>query len=492
MSLRILYATAELYPYVKTGGLGDVAAGLPPALKDLGAEMRYLLPGYPAVLGELKAGVVIHEFTEDALGLQGARLLRGHLPDGLAAYVLDAPRYFHRNHPYLTESGRAWPDNYLRFGAFCHVAAHMDRYDRWWQADIIHGHDWHCGLIPAYLSLRTEEAKPAGMITIHNIAYQGLFPAEKSKELHIPPQLMQTEGCEYYGKIGFLKAGIHFADAVTTVSPTYAQELMDPRFGFGLEGLLRRRADALYGIINGIDARIWDPASDADIPSRYTARRLSGKTANKRALLKEYGLKNPQKNMLAGIVSRLTPQKGIYNAIEALPVFLEKGLSVVILGTGDAEIEHSLEKLAARYPRQLGLRIGYDEALAHRIIAGADAVLMPSAFEPCGLVQLYAQRYGTLPIVQCVGGLADTVQDSVTGFSYQGGASELAATLQRALHVWQTKKAWKDIQRAGMAQDWSWQNAARHYLTLYEATASRRQKSRNGIKDISGTTHNHI
>lgn len=492
MSLRILYATAELYPYVKTGGLGDVAAGLPPALIDLGADIRYLLPGYPDVLTALKAGVVVHEFLDDDLGLKGARLLRGHLPGGQTAYVLDAPRYFHRNHPYLTQSGRDWPDNHLRFGAFCYVAAHVDQYDRWWQPDIVHGHDWHCGLIPAYLSLRAEKTKPAGIITIHNISYQGLFPAEKAKELHIPPRTLQTEGCEYYGKIGFLKSGLHFADAVTTVSPTYAQELLDPRFGCGLEGLLRRRAKDFYGIVNGIDMQVWNPASDAEIASRYTARRLSGKTGNKRALVKEFSLKNPQKNMLVGIVSRLTPQKGIYNAIEALPAFLEKGLSVVILGTGDAEIEQSLEKLAARYPRQLGLRIGYDEALAHRIIAGADAVLMPSVFEPCGLVQLYAQRYGTVPIVQCIGGLADTVQDSVTGFSYQGGASELGATLQRALQVWHTKKVWKEYQRAGMSQDWSWQSSARHYLKLYETTAKRTGAFRDGVKEIPITTNGHI
>lgn len=476
MTLRILYATAELYPYVKTGGLGDVAAGLPPALKELGAEMRYLLPGYPAVLDALETAAVVHTFKENFLGLQNARLLRGHLPGGLTVYVLDAPHYFNRNHPYLAPSGKDWPDNHMRFGAFSYVAAHIDLYDRWWQPDIIHGHDWHCGLIPAYLQLREEKTKPAALITIHNIAYQGLFPAENATALHIPPHLMQTEGCEYYGQIGFLKAGLHFADAVTTVSPTYAQELLDPQFGCGLEELLRRRANDLYGIVNGIDMQLWNPETDGDIISPYTARRLSGKTANKRALLKEFNLKNPQKNMLVGIVSRLTPQKGIYDAIEALPALLGKGLSVVILGTGDAELEHALEKLAACYPRQIGLQIGYDEALAHRIIAGADAVLMPSAFEPCGLVQLYAQRYGTVPIVHCVGGLADTVQDCMTGFSYLGGASELAATLQRAFHTWQDKKIWKECQRAGMAQDWSWQNSARHYLKLYESVAKRRQE----------------
>lgn len=489
MTLRILYATAEIYPYVKTGGLGDVAAGLPPALKELETDIRYLLPGYPAVLEALKSGVIVHEFTTDDLGLQGARLLRGHLPGGMAAYVLDAPRYFHRKHPYLTESGRDWPDNHLRFGAFCHVAAHIDTYDRWWQPDIVHGHDWHCGLIPAYLYLRHDNAKPAGMITIHNIAYQGIFPPEKVKELQIPPHMMQTEGCEYHGQIGFLKAGIYYADAVTTVSPTYAQELLDPHFGCGLDRLLHRRVHDVHGIVNGIDIRVWDPARDENIPSRYTAKRLSGKAANKRALLKAFDLSAPQKNMLIGIVSRLTPQKGIYNAIETLPAFLEKGLSVVILGTGDSEIEQSLEKLAARYPRQMGLHIGYDEALAHRIIAGADAVLMPSVFEPCGLVQLYAQRYGTLPIVHCTGGLADTVRDGITGFCYRGGASELAAALHRALHVWTDKKAWKSSQRAAMAEDWSWQNAAHQYLNVYKAVARRRKVFQDeDEEDISTTT----
>lgn len=473
MSLRILYTTAELYPYVKTGGLGDVAAGLPAALKSLGTDIRYMLPGYPQVLAALQSTSIVHRF-DSLFGIQDAKLLRGPLPCGLTAYVLDAPAYFNRPHPYTDPQGKDWPDNHMRFGAFCHVAAHIDRYDPWWQPDIVHGHDWHCGLVPAYVAARTQKDKPATLMTIHNIAYQGIFPLRHAAALQLPQRFLKTEGCEYYGQLGFLKSGLHFADAVTTVSPTYAQELLDPQFGCGLEGLLQRRADDLYGIVNGIDMQVWNPASDAEISSRYTARRLSGKAANKRAVLKSFGLKNPQKHMLIGMVTRLTPQKGIYNAIEAMPALLDKGVSLVILGTGDAELELSLKKLAARYPRQIGLQIGYDETCAHRIIAGADAILMPSAFEPCGLVQLYAQRYGTLPIVHCVGGLADTVQDSVTGFCYQGGVSELSEALQRAMNAWQDKKGWKQCQRAAMALDWSWQNAARHYLQLYTAVMKRK------------------
>lgn len=466
MTTRVLFAVAELYPYVKTGGLGDVAAGLPPALKDADIDVRYLLPGYSAVIDALEDAVVIHHF-DDTFGLHGATLLRGMLPNGIMAYVLDAPNYFERENPYVTASGQDWPDNHMRFGAFCHVAAHMDTYDRWWHPDIVHGHDWHCGLIPPYLAQRPD-AGVASIITIHNIAYQGLFPAEQAQALHIPPHMFTRDGCEYYGQVGFLKSAIQYAQAITTVSPTYAREILDTRFGCGLEGLLHRRAGDLHGIINGIDPQVWNPAEDADIPSPYTPQRLSGKTANKRALLKEFGLKGPQKNMLCGVVSRLTPQKGMDDLIEALPDFLEQGINVAILGTGDAAIEQALAELAAQYPRQLGLHIGYDEALAHRIIAGADIMLMPSQFEPCGLVQLYALRYGTLPLVQATGGLADTVQDSITGFAYQGGALELSTALARAQLAWQDKKTWKEYQRAGMQQDWSWQHAAAEYVRLYE------------------------
>lgn len=469
MTLRALYATAELYPYVKTGGLGDVAAGLPPALKGIGVDIRYLLPGYSAVLDALQDTVVIHHF-DGRFGLHEAALLRGLLPNGLVAYVLDAPAYYERPNPYITESGQDWPDNHLRFGAFCHVAAHMDTYDRWWKPDIIHGHDWHCGLIPAYLAQR-DDHHPACMMTIHNIAYQGIFPADYAPALQIPPQMITAEGCEFYGQISFLKSAIQYAQAITTVSPTYAREILDPQFGCALEGALHSRAHNLHGIINGIDHSIWSPDHDSAIASPYTPQRLSAKTPNKRALLKEFGLKGPQKNMLCGVVSRLTPQKGMDALIDALPDYLEQGVNVVILGTGDKEIEKALADLAERYPKHLGLHIGYDEAMAHRIIAGADVMLMPSAFEPCGLVQLYALRYGTLPLVQATGGLADTVQDSVTGFSYQGGAAELSAALARALLAWDDKKQWKKYQQAAMAQDWSWEHAARDYLSIYEKIA---------------------
>lgn len=466
MTIRALYATAELYPFVKTGGLGDVAAGLPPALKGLGVDVRYLLPGYSEVLDALSDAVVIHHF-DGRFGLHEAALLRGLLPNGLVAYVLDAPAYYERANPYVTESGQDWPDNHLRFGAFCHVAAHMDTYDRWWKPDIIHGHDWHCGLMPAYLAQRQDDA-PTSIFTIHNIAYQGLFPADYAQALHIPPHMVSADGCEYYGQIGFLKSGIQYAQAITTVSPAYAREILEPPFGCGLEGALHRRAIHLRGIINGIDPVIWSPEHDAEIASPYTPKRLSGKAPNKRALLKEFGLKGPQKNMLCGVVSRLTPQKGIDELIDALPDFLDLGVNIVILGAGDAALEKALAELAERYPEQIGLHIGYDEALAHRIIAGADVMLMPSVFEPCGLVQLYALRYGTLPVVQATGGLADTVKDSVTGFSYQGGSAELSAALSRALLAWEDKKLWKKYQLTAMAEDWSWNHAARDYLSLYE------------------------
>jgi starch synthase len=489
MTTRVLFATAELYPYVKTGGLGDVAAGLPPALKALDTDVRYMLPGYPSVLEVLDDAVCIAELT-DYFGLATARLLRGGLPNGCIAYVLDAPGYYDRENPYTCQPGRDWPDNHLRFGALCHAAAHLDAYDPWWRPDVVHGQDWHCGLIPAYLHLR-QGPKPASILTIHNIAYQGLFPLSVARALRIPAAMCGTEGCEYYEQFGFLKAGLHYATAITTVSPTYAREICEPDFGCGLEGLLTKRRKDLYGIINGIDTTVWDPATDAALAHHYTASNLQGKGRNKHLLAAEFGLESKGARFMAGVVSRLTPQKGMDRILQDLPPLLDEGIDLVLLGAGDPAIEKALAGLARRYPGQIGLHIGYDESLAHRIIAGADAVLMPSRFEPCGLVQLNALRYGTLPVVTATGGLADTVRDGVTGFSADAAAKgAYGLALRRALDAWQNQRRWKTLQRNAMAEDWSWTASAKKYQMLYAQVAAARQQDPRAPfvdKTLSGT-----
>ena len=448
--LKILFVASEAHPLVKTGGLGDVAGSLPAALQSLHADVRLLLPAYrDAMAGAGKLKTVAQIFLPNLA--QGVRLLEGKLPGTrVKTWLVDFPPAFDRSgNPYLNAHGQPWHDNASRYALFARVATQiaLNQSGLKWQPDVVHCHDWQAGLVPALLAM--EEKRPATVFTIHNLAYQGLFPHETFTALGLPSSLWSPDALEFHASLSFIKGGLVFADQITTVSPTYAREIQTPEFGCGLDGLLHFRAaqgsasplrggehrtvaggrmpgataGSLTGILNGIDDKTWNPAGDAHIAKRYSAHRLSGKQANKPALQKAFGLPHDPQVPLIGIVGRMVQQKGIDLVLEAIPELMKQSVQMVMLGTGDGDYENQLRAQAARFPAQLSVRIGYDEDLAHLVEAGADMFLMPSRFEPCGLNQLYSLRYGTVPVVRATGGLADTVSDydrdpdAGTGFS---------------------------------------------------------------------------
>lgn len=475
--MKVIFAASEIFPYVKTGGLGDVAGALPQALAAAGVDIRLMLPGFPAILEKLTKTKVLHKWQE-FYGATDASLLRGELDNGLIAYVLDAPRFFHRTTPYTDENGLDWPDNYLRFAAFCQAAVQIADIDKEWKPDVIHGHDWQAGLIPAYLHY--SHSPVASVFTIHNIAYQGLFPASTLPQLKLPAESFVVEGLEYYLKVGFLKAGLYYSDKISTVSPTYAREIQASPEGCGLEGLLATRSSDLMGILNGIDNEIWNPETDPVLHQSYSVSSIAKRDKNKRALLQEFGFSNTEDKILFAVVSRMTPQKGLDLLVGAIPTLLGQNAQFLILGSGDNELEAEYRNLAAIYPDHVKVRIGYDESLAHRIFSGADAIIAPSRFEPCGLVQLYALRYGALPIVRNTGGLADTVTDLTdnkdgTGFVFQETSTQdlEGALLKAAEMYFNAPETWKAAQARAMAQDFGWENAAHRYLKLYDAACGK-------------------
>lgn len=477
--LRILFVTSEAHPLIKTGGLADVCGTLPPELTELGAEVRLLLPAYRdavAVAGNLKPMAHI-----DIPWIGGSvRLLEGTLPGTRAPlWLIDYPPAYDRpGNPYLDEHGRPWYDNAARFGllAYCAAALAQGRGGVSWRPDVVHCHDWQAGLTPALLT--RESTRPATVFTIHNLSYQGLFPADTFSALHLPAPLWALDGLEFYGQLSFIKGGIVFADRVTTVSPTYAREIQTAEFGDGLDGLLRHRASALSGILNGIDERTWNPVHDRFLVKPYSARHLDAKTENKQVLQQAFGLPENPAVPLIGMVGRLVSQKGIDLVLAALPALARVSVQLVILGHGDHRYEQALDSAAARYPGWLAVRIGYDEALAHGIEAGADMFLMPSRFEPCGLNQMYSLRYGTVPIVRRVGGLADTVIDAMpaqlragtaTGIVFDAAdPAALGVAVDRALALFRDRAAWRRLALTGMRQDFSWKRSAAEYLKLYE------------------------
>lgn len=482
--MRVLYAASELFPLVKTGGLADVSAALPVALLEAGVDVRLLLPGYPAVLAGLgdqrDVGGPIHDLPGGVVG----QLRLGRTAAGVPAYALVAPRLYERpGNPYLGPDGRDWPDNAERFAALAWAAAAFTAAspaDPWWRPEVIHGHDWQCGLIPAYLALRRDrfDGAPAGtVITIHNIAYQGQFAAHILPGLGLPAAAYAIDGVEFFGGIGFLKAGCFYADRLTTVSPSYAQEIQTAEHGSGLEGLLASRAARLSGILNGADYAIWDPAHDPHLPARYDADDPAGKAACKAALQEELGLDRRPDAPLACVVSRLTWHKGLDLVLETAGEWVTAGGQLAVLGTGDAWTETGFRYLAGWFPRSVGVRIGYDEPLAHRLQAGADVILVPSRSEPCGLTQLYGLKYGTLPLVRRTGGLADTVVDAnpaalndgvATGFQFvHATAQDLAWTLRRALGLYRRPEVWSVMRHRAMTRDFGWSGPAREYLELY-------------------------
>ena len=473
--MKILFVTSEAHPLVKTGGLGDVSGSLPAALQGLNQDIRLVLPAYHQARKHLGACTARGRISLNGMEIP---ILEGVMPDsGVPVWLIDAPTYFNREGgPYGTPGGD-WPDNAERFALFARsvVELAMDRARLDWRPEVVHCNDWQTGLVPALLA--GEAGRPATLFTIHNLAYQGLFPWEAFDRLALPHELWHMEAMEFHGQFSFIKGGLAFADRLTTVSPTYAREIRTAAFGFGLEGLLNHRADRLTGILNGADYTLWDPACDSLIPARFSASDLSGKARNKTALQQRFGLPSGSNTPLLGVVGRMVEQKGIDLVVDAIPALLKEGVQLAILGSGAHHFEHQLRVLAARYPQQIGLHIGYDEPLAHLIEAGADLFLMPSRFEPCGLNQIYSLRYGTLPVVRRTGGLADTVVDTgpttlstgrATGFVFDTTTSEtLLTTVRRALVYFRQPKLWRQLIANAMSQDFSWHASAHHYLTLY-------------------------
>lgn len=476
--LRVLFVTPECYPFVKTGGLGDVSGALPQALRGLGVDARLLLPGYPDVLNGLRG---LHRIgpVPDLPGGVAGFLAMGTSALGMPVYVLDCPSYFDRpGNPYVTAEGRDWPDNARRFAALGWTAAQFRNpgFARNWSPGLVHAHDWQAGLAPAYLALAGQK-RPATLMTIHNIAYQGWFPATLLAELGLPQTSYAVDGLEYYGGIGFLKAGLYFADHITTVSPAYAGEIQTPDHGSGLHGLLAGRADRLTGIVNGADYTVWNPARDPFLAAPYDTSTLDRKAENKQALQRQMGLPEKPDVPLFGVVSRLNTDKGMDVLADTLPALAAIGAQAVILGSGVAGLERALVAAAERTPEAIAVQIGYDEALAHRIQAGADFLLVPSREEPCGLTQLYALRYGTLPIVSRAGGLGDTIINAnfagladgcATGFVFTPvTADHLWDAIRRALAVYSSPELRRSLQLRGMTRDFSWTVAARAYAALY-------------------------
>jgi starch synthase len=475
--MRVLHAAAELFPWVKTGGLGDVIAALPPALAALDIDVRLVLPGFTAFLDALPLSEVARLRTPFAA--ERVRIALAELPgSGVRAYLVDHPAFYDRpGSPYSDPDGHEWPDNHRRFALLCWAAAALAQgADPAWRPDILHAHDWHAGLAPAYL--RAAGSTMPVVFTVHNLAYQGFFPASAFGDLALPPSFFSIDGVEFYGGVSFLKAGLFYADRLTTVSPTYAQEIQTPAFGNGLDGLLRSRADVLTGILNGVDPNIWSPANDVLLPRRYGLDDAStGKAAGKAALQRRLGMAQEPEALLFGAVTRLSPQKGFDLLLAVLPELIAEGGQLVLLGSGEADLEAGFATAAAAHPGRAGIVIGYDEALSHLIMAGSDVVLVPSRFEPCGLTQLYALRYGALPLVRRTGGLADTVVDanavtlaagSATGFVFDAESPEaLLEATSRAIELYADPGSWQRTLRQAMSRDFSWDAAARQYQALY-------------------------
>jgi starch synthase len=473
--LNILSVGSEIYPLVKTGGLADVMGALPGALAGEGVTMRALVPGYPAVMAALGAGEAVLRF-DDLFG--GPAIVRAGQAAGLALFALDAPHLFARpGNPYLASNGVDWPDNAQRFAALCRAGAMIGQGAvAGFVPDVVHAHDWQAGLLPAYLHYDAKPAPPTVM-TVHNLAYQGQFPAGLLGALGLPPEAYAVEGVEYYGSIGFLKAGLYFADAITTVSPRYASEIATAEGGMGLDGLIRARGDVLHGILNGLDTAAWNPATDTALTARFDRSTLDARAANKRALQIRMGLEARPEAFLLGVVSRLAGQKGIDLIIEALPMFESLDAQLVVLGTGEPAIEAALRAATATHKGRVAVMIGFEEALSHQIQAGSDAILVPSRFEPCGLTQLAAQRYGAIPIVAQVGGLVDTVIDAnpaalgagvATGVQFGSvTGTALIEAIRRAATLFADRPTWRHMQENAMALDMSWTAPARRYAALY-------------------------
>ncbi len=467
--MRVLSVASEAYPLVKTGGLADVVGALPAALAPHGVETTTLLPGYPAVVRTLKRPAVVRRW--DALLGVPARLLKGHI-DGHPLLVLDAPELFARDGgPYADATAADWSDNWRRFAALGRAAADIAG-----EYDLVHAHDWQGAMAAAYL--RYDDSVVPSVVTIHNIAFQGRYDAAVFAGLELPETAFALDGVEYYGGVGLLKAGLASADAITTVSPSYADEIRRPEFGMGLEGLIEARGDRVTGIVNGIDPAVWNPATDATLPAPYTARTLSRRRANKRALEAAFDLE-PGDGPVFVVVSRLTWQKGMDVLAGAIDALVAMGGRLALLGSGDAALESAFLSARTRHPGRIGVRIGYDEALSHLLQGGGDAILIPSRFEPCGLTQLYGLAYGCVPVVARTGGLADTVVDAneaavaagvATGVQFGDVTVDaLVRALRRTTSLYEQRDVWTTMQRQGMRADFGWTRSGARYAALYRS-----------------------
>jgi len=478
MTLRVLSVASEAVPLVKTGGLADVAGALPAALAPHGVTMTTMLPGYPGVLAAMKRARTVHHW--DSLLGEPARLVAGKM-GGHALLALDVPALFAREGgPYSDPGGRDWDDNWRRFAAFSRAAADVagGAAGKLW-FDLVHAHDWQAAMTLAYQRFAPFAGADAlpGVMTIHNMAFQGYFPGAIFPRLGLPDRAWTMDGVESYGGVGFLKAGMQAASAVTTVSPTYAAEIRRREFGMGLEGVVSAKGDAVSGILNGIDTALWNPADDPHLSATFTARSLARRAANKRAVDAVFGLE-PTGGPLFVVISRLTWQKGADVVLEVLDHLVGNGGRLALLGSGDKATEDALHAAAKRHPGKIGVRIGYDEALSHLMQGGGDAILVPSRFEPCGLTQLYGLAYGCLPVVSRTGGLADTVIDAnpaalaagvATGIQFDGVSYHaLASALDRTFALWRQPATWRRMQANAMKCDFSWASSGAAYAALYD------------------------
>jgi len=480
--MKVAFLASEVIPYAKTGGLADVAGALPKFLVRLGAEVRVFMPLYKEVR---KKNLPLEPVLDKATLSMGGRALPyavfAHRAEGVTTFFIDRPEYFDRDALYGTPAGD-YPDNAERF-AFFSLAALETMRSVGFRPDIVHGHDWQAAPVFAYLKHVFADdpffSRARSVFTIHNLAYQGLFEKKVLAAIGLPDALFNMNDLEFYGKVNALKAGILYSTAVTTVSPRYSREIQTPAFGCGLDGLLRSRAGVLHGILNGVDYRDWDPATDRLIPRNFGPGDLAGKKACRDELGRLFGLDVPPRLPLAGMVTRLAGQKGLDIVCEALESLLGQGLSLVILGTGDQKIQDFLIAAQKKHPARLGLKIAFDEKIAHTIYAGSDVFLIPSRYEPCGLTQMYAMKYGTVPVVRATGGLDDSVEEfeaaagTGNGFKFSEAAPEpLLEASARAIRAFGRPGDWSALVRNAMAADFSWGRSAETYLGLYEMIAA--------------------
>jgi len=482
--MRILFVASEGLPFSKTGGLADVVEALPKALVAMGHEVGVVLPRYR---GAKTTGTLLPSLTVPVNERIYFPDIQGAAPvHGVRYYFVDVPELFDREQLY-GEKGKDYPDNAERFALFSRAAIEIAK--RLWMPDVFHCHDWQSALVPVMLR-SIYEADPIVssvpvVFTIHNMGYHGLFVRQVLRRIGLPESLFHQDALEFYGKVNYLKGGLVFSDYLTTVSRRYAKEIQTAEYGHGLEGVVRSRGDRMVGILNGVDYAAWSPENDTFIAARYSAKDLTGKRLCKKDLLEQFKLPTTEKDLnrpLIGIVSRFADQKGFDLIAQDADEILAEDLSMVALGAGEPKYEQLFRELAGRFPEKLGVKVAYDNAIAHKIEAGSDTFLMPSRYEPCGLNQIYSLRYGTVPVVRATGGLDDTIQDfdsqtgQGTGFkfeTYDGQA--LLTCIRRALATYRDQKAWKKLQANGMAKDFSWKASAGEYVQLYEAA----RKSRN-------------